>query len=141
MGMWVINNVCDELGISPAQIADLASTSSYNYTVNVNHEDFLAPKSMVATIKLHLEKENAPKTNCDADIARSALCSLAKSYAESVKFMEKIIGRTFDSIIIVGGGAKNKLLNKLTEEYSNKTVIAKPIEATAIGNLKIQMAN
>ena len=40
---------------------------------------------------------------------------------------------------IVGGGAKNQFLNKLTEEATGKQVIALPIEATAIGNLKIQM--
>ena len=45
----------------------------------------------------------------------------------------------FDRIYIVGGGAKNKFLNKLTEDVTGKKVIALPIEATAIGNLKIQL--
>ena len=40
---------------------------------------------------------------------------------------------------IVGGGAKNAFLNRLTEEATGKTVVALPIEATALGNLKIQM--
>ena len=45
----------------------------------------------------------------------------------------------YDSIYIVGGGAKNAFLNRLTEEASGKKVIALPMEATAIGNLKVQM--
>ena len=48
-------------------------------------------------------------------------------------------GRHCSCIYIVGGGAKNAFLNRLTEEASVKKVIALPIEATAIGNLKIQM--
>ena len=42
-------------------------------------------------------------------------------------------------LYIVGGGAKNAFLNRLTEEATGKKVIALPIEATALGNLKIQM--
>lgn len=42
-------------------------------------------------------------------------------------------------LYIVGGGAKNQFLNRLTEEATGKQVIALPIEATALGNLKIQM--
>ena len=53
--------------------------------------------------------------------------------------MERNTGRTYPAIYIVGGGAKNKYLNRLTEEYTGKKVVALPIEATAIGNLMIQI--
>ena len=43
------------------------------------------------------------------------------------------------NLYIIGGGAKNQFLNRLTQEATKKTVIALPIEATALGNLKIQM--
>ena len=46
---------------------------------------------------------------------------------------------TYEKLYIVGGGAKNDFLNRLTEEATGKKVIALPIEATALGNLKIQM--
>ena len=45
----------------------------------------------------------------------------------------------FDKIYIVGGGAKNKFLNVLTEQYTGKQVVALPIEATALGNILLQM--
>ena len=47
--------------------------------------------------------------------------------------------KEFKELVIIGGGANNKFLNKLTEEYTNKVVVAKPIEATALGNIKMQM--
>ena len=40
---------------------------------------------------------------------------------------------------IIGGGARNTYLNELTEEYCGKKIIALPIEATALGNIKSQM--
>ena len=39
----------------------------------------------------------------------------------------------------MGGGSKNDLLYRLTAQATGKRVIALPIEATALGNLKIQM--
>ena len=53
--------------------------------------------------------------------------------------MEYNVGKIYHSIYIVGGGAKNEYLNKITEKYTGKRVIALPIEATAIGNLRCQM--
>ena len=73
------------------------------------------------------------------DLYASIYRSLAVGYAQAVRQMENNLGKTFDKIYIVGGGAKNKFLNTLTEQYTGKTVVALPIEATAIGNLKVQM--
>ena len=71
------------------------------------------------------------------DYFRCAYGSLALSYADAVRELEHNTGKHFDSIYIVGGGAKNAFLNDLTEKATGKTVIALPIEAMAIGNLKI----
>ena len=53
--------------------------------------------------------------------------------------LERNTGCTYEKLYIVGGGAKNAFLNRLTEEATGKQVIALPIEATALGNLKIQL--
>jgi rhamnulokinase len=94
---------------------------------------------MTDTFKKHLKLSGAPELKDVKDLSRCALLSLAKTYAESVFELEKDVNKTYDNIVIVGGGAKNQTLNKLTEQFSGKKVIAMPIEATAIGNLKIQM--
>ena len=139
MGMWVINNVCKENGITPKDVSGLAEQSTYSHTVNVNHNDFFAPDNMTETFKSHLKIAGAPEIKDIKDLSRCALLSLAKTYAESVFELEKDVGKAYDNIVIVGGGAKNQTLNKLTEQFSGKKVIAMPIEATAIGNLIIQM--
>ena len=53
--------------------------------------------------------------------------------------MEQNTGRRYDRLYIVGGGAKNTYLNRLTEESTGKQVTALPIEATALGNIRIQL--
>ena len=65
--------------------------------------------------------------------------SLAESYREAISELERNTGEKYEKLYIVGGGAKNEFLNRLTEEKAGKTVVALPIEATALGNLKIQM--
>ena len=53
--------------------------------------------------------------------------------------MARVFDKAGAELYIVGGGAKNQFLNRLTEEATGKQVVALPIEATALGNLKIQM--
>ena len=96
---------------------------------------FLAPESMRAAFDARLP--HPPK--CTAGYFRCAYRSLAQGYRQAIEEIERNTGRTYDRLYIVGGGARNQYLNRLTEEATGKQVIALPIEATAIGNLKIQM--
>ena len=73
------------------------------------------------------------------DYFRCAYRSLALSYLNAIQELQHNTGNHYEKICIVGGGAKNRFLNRLTEEASGKQVVALPIEATALGNLKIQM--
>ena len=75
----------------------------------------------------------------EADYFRCAYRSLALSYAKAIAELESSTGRSCKKLYIVGGGAKNAFLNRLTGETTGKQVIALPVEATALGNLKIQL--
>ncbi len=93
---------------------------------------------MRAEIKAALaETGEAPAT--DADLINSVYHSLAYCYGEAFRELESLTGQHWDKLYIAGGGAKNATLNELTAHYTRKQVVALPIEATAIGNLKIQM--
>lgn len=136
MGMWLINEVQRKKGISFGEIVALAQDSSYTEVFDVNDESLMSPADMETAIRALLA-DNPPKT--DGDLYASIYRSLAVSYKNAVEGMQRNLGRQFDKIYIVGGGAKNKLLNRLTEQYTGKKVIALPIEATALGNLTVQM--
>ena len=137
MGMWLINELKKELcpDTSFIDIVKQARESNFTETIDANDADFLAPKSMKEAFNRHLN--NKPMSN--GDYFKCAYESLAKSYKEAIDELEKNTNKKYESIYIVGGGAKNDYLNSLTEKYTNKKVIALPIEATALGNLKIQM--
>ena len=137
MGMWVINRLRDELCPDKGwdEITRAAEEKHFDHIVDINDPVFLAPHSMKAAFDSKLP--HPPK--CTEGYFRCAYRSLAESYRITIEELEENTGRKYDRIYIVGGGAKNEYLNRLTEEATGKKVIALPIEATALGNLKIQM--
>ncbi|MBR0208274.1 MAG: rhamnulokinase [Oscillospiraceae bacterium] len=137
MGMWLVNRLRSELCPDKpwGEITAEAEESRFEETVDANTPCFLAPESMKAAFDAALSE----KPQSVGDYFRCAYRSLALSYRDAIRELQRSTGRHYDSLYIVGGGAKNAFLNRLTEEATGKKVTALPIEATAIGNLKIQM--
>ena len=137
MGMWLVNRLRAELCPDKpwGEIVREAEESVFAETVDANAPIFLAPENMAAAFDGALTK----KPQIIGDYFRCAYRSLSLSYKTAIEELERNTGRTYDKLYIVGGGAKNGFLNRLTEEATGKQVIALPIEATALGNLKIQM--
>ena len=137
MGMWLVNelkrDLCPEMAFP--EIVKAAQESKCDILVDANAPEFLAPKSMKAAF----DAATGNALGTLGDYFRCAYRSLAISYRQALDELERNTGRTYEKLYIVGGGAKNAFLNRLTEETTGKKVIALPIEATALGNLKIQM--
>ncbi len=141
MGMWIVQSLRKELcpDTSYGDIADMAAASDFEEIFDVNDDTFTAPKSMARAIEEYLAKRGKKTPEAAADYFNSAYVSLAHGYKQAIADLEANTGKTYPEIYIVGGGAKNGYLNDLTEKITGKKVVALPIEATAIGNLKIQM--
>ena len=139
MGQWVVNRLREELCPNKpfSEIEAEARTSKFCEFVDVNDPVFLAPKSMKEAFDSWLKNGEKPQT--EQDYFKCAFLSLAMSYMTAIEELEANLQRRFDAIYIVGGGAKNAYLNALTEDACKRNVIALPIEATALGNLKLQM--
>lgn len=137
MGMWLVNELqrelCPEMSIS--DIVRKAEESNFNEIIDANDSSLLSPESMKKAFDRLLGKQ----LDNTADYFRCAYLSLAESYRISIQQLENNTGIRYDRLYIVGGGAKNQFLNRLTAQSSGKEVIALPIEATAIGNLTVQM--
>lgn len=137
MGNWLTNRLKDEL--APDQ--DFKSLdaevweSGFDGLIDPNDPAFVAPASMKEAFDEALD----PKPQTVADYFRCAYRSLAKSYQQALEELERNTGKRYERLYIVGGGAKNKFLNEAAAQFTGKRVIALPIEATAIGNLKIQL--
>ena len=137
MGMWLVNELQRELcpDLPFPEIVKLAEASTCDILVDANAPEFLAPRSM----KEAFDRASGNRLLTLGDYFRCAYASLASSYQDALDELEGNTDRYYKKLYIVGGGAKNQFLNRLTEEATGKQVIALPIEATALGNLKIQM--
>jgi rhamnulokinase len=99
---------------------------------------FLAPDHMPEKIAAFCRETGQPVPATPGEYTRTILESLALAYADTLQQLEAVVGYRFDRLYIVGGGSRSELLNQLTAEAIGRTVIAGPIEATAIGNVLIQ---
>jgi rhamnulokinase len=72
------------------------------------------------------------------EIIRTVLESLALEYRSVSEQIERLTGKVYPVIHIIGGGTQNKLLNQFAANATGKKVVAGPVEATAIGNILIQ---
>ena len=136
MGMWLVNELQRELCPNTPfyEIVKMAEESKCEATLDANAPELLSPESMKAAFDSLTDG-----LETTADYFRCAYKSLALSYKKAVDELEANTGTKYEKLYIVGGGAKNVFLNRLTEEATGKKVVALPIEATALGNLKIQM--
>lgn len=142
MGLWMIQSVRHEWNdvYSFAEIcAQAEECREFPSRVDVNDPVFLAPASMIQAIQSYCGQTGQPIPHSVGEIATVIYQSLAESYGKTVKEIEALTGRHYDSVNIVGGGSNAGYLNQLTAQYTGKTVYSGPTEATAIGNLAVQM--
>lgn len=141
MGLWMIQQVRHEYDdrYSFAELCDMAEESGIDSVVDCNDNMFLSPESMRGAIDEYCRKHLMQVPESAGDYAKIIYTSLAKCYSESAEQIEKLTGKTYSSIHIIGGGSNAGYLNRLTAKHSGKTVCAGPSEATALGNIAVQM--
>lgn len=141
MGMWMINSARSELApdMGFGEICEQASKAGIVSLVDANADRFLAPESMVKEVQAACAETGQQVPEGIAEVAAVIYNSLAKCYADTAAEIEQMTGRHYDSINIVGGGANAVYLNQLTAKACGKTIYTGPTEATAVGNIAVQM--
>ena len=146
MGLWLIQQVrynwLQDTGqdIDFARLVELAEQEPANHIlIDANDPVFLNPLHMVTAIRGYTVEHAQPMPMTLGQLARCVFDSLALSYKQALTELEQITGRTFTTLHVIGGGSQNALLNQLTANATGKTVIAGPVEATAIGNILSQL--
>ena len=121
MGLWMIQSVKKEIGgdLGFGEICEMASKCDIASLVDCNDNRFLAPDNMTEEV-------------------RSACRETGQQVPQGVDQVA-VTGRKFDCVHIVGGGSNAEYLNRLTARNTGLPVYAGPGEATAIGNVAIQM--
>ncbi|MCD8369544.1 MAG: rhamnulokinase, partial [Clostridiales bacterium] len=157
MGLWMIQSIRRELnGVNyvagktgrtaaekqwsfPDLIAAAKAAKDFSSVVDVDDAGFLAPESMIQAVKDACARSGQAVPETVGEIMQCVYLSLARRYAEAIRDLEKLTGKTYTSINIVGGGCQDDYLNQLTADASGLPVYAGPVEGTAIGNLLVQM--
>ena len=157
MGLWMIQSIRRELnGVAfcqgkqnrtesakkwsfPDLIEAAKKEKNYRSIVDVNRDCFLAPDSMIQAIKDECARTNQPIPETVGEIMQCVYTSLSICYRDAIVDLEKLTGKKYTSINIVGGGCQDSYLNERTARTTGLPVYAGPIEGTAIGNLIVQM--
>jgi len=136
MGMWLFQNIRKNLDkkFSYDEMMEMAKSSDYNKTFNCSDASLNAPESMIEALKKLLGEEVSLP-----DLLSSVYCSLAYSYKSAVETVEKLCDKKIESILIVGGGSKDKYLNELTAKVTGRKVLTGITEGTALGNILSQI--
>lgn len=106
--------------------------------IDPNDARFLRPDAMAEKVRAFCRDTSQPVPETPGEIARCVLESLALLYRRMLETIEKLTGESIDVLHIVGGGSKNALLNQFAANATRRTVLAGPVEATAIGNALLQ---
>jgi sugar (pentulose or hexulose) kinase len=100
---------------------------------------FLLPANMPQAIQEQCRETGQDVPYSPGEIFRVCLESLAMKYRYSLEKLAWLLEQKPDVFHIVGGAARNTLLNQFAANATNRPVLAGPYEATAIGNLIVQM--
>ena len=107
--------------------------------IDPDHPAFLNPPDMPAAIAAYCRQTAQPEPATPPAYARAILESLALKYRLTLDWLEELTAQKITEIRIVGGGSRNRLLNQFTADAAGRTVVAGPVEATALGNIAMQM--
>ena len=144
-GLWLIQECrrCWEQegrSLSYARIHEAASrTEPLRHLFDADEIAYMNPENLPRAIINYRKNRNLPAPETMEEIARSIYDSLALNFRFTIDGIERIIGKKVESVHIVGGGAQVDLLCRSTANATGKTVFAGPVEATAAGNMLMQL--
>lgn len=139
MGLWLVQECRRAWDASYDELSELAAAAPPDVPLfDPDDPRFLPPGDMPARIAAACAELGQAPPQTRGEIVRSALVSLACKYRLVLERLEAVTGRDVEVVHVIGGGARNALLCRLTAELLGRTVLAGPVEATALGNVLVQ---
>jgi rhamnulokinase len=145
MGLWMLHGCrqswsAQGLSSDYRELIELATREpSFRHLVDPDDESFLRPPDMLSAINQFCTRTHQPIPQAPGAYVRAVLESLAFKYRLVLRNLEHVSGTRIQQIRIIGGGSKNRLLNQLTADATGRRALAGPAEATALGNVAIQI--
>jgi rhamnulokinase len=145
MGLWMLQGCRRSLAAcgheySYADMTEAAAKApAFQHLVDPDDVSFLNPNDMLAAINRFCTKCDQPSPDTPGAYTRAVLESLALKYRLVIRNLESLIGRRISQIRVIGGGARNRMLNQFTADATGRRVLAGPVEAAVLGNICVQM--
>ena len=145
-GLWLLEGCMRDwakqgLTLNYNSIVEAARNApAFRCFIDPDNALFLHPKSMTAAIVKYCRQNGQSAPTTPGEFARAVLEGLALKYRTVLEQLETLTGTRFTEIRVIGGGSDNNLLNEFTANATGRRVIAGPKEATALGNLIVQLA-
>ena len=148
-GMWLVEEcrrewASENVVYSNEELAELAQPSDdIGSIIDVNAPEFIAPGTMADKmtdrIKRFCGNHALAVPTAHREIMSTVVRSIAAAYAETIRNIEQAAGVKIERICVMGGGSQNQTLNRLTEQATALPLVLGPPEATALGNIIVQM--
>ncbi len=145
MGLWLVQQCKRSFeaagrSYSYPELVELARQAPpLRSLVDPDDPRFLNPPDMPKAIQSFCQDTGQPVPKTDGELVRCAYESLAVKYRQVCQALEELTGGRIEVIHIVGGGSQNRMLNQFTADACQRPVIAGPVEATATGNVLVQL--
>lgn len=111
----------------------------FNCFIDPDAPEFATAGGVPEKIREYCRKTNQPVPESDGALVRCIYESLAMKYKFAVNQISENTGRKFDVLHLLGGGTKDGFLCQMTADSLGMPVIAGPAEATALGNILLQL--
>lgn len=145
MGLWMLQGCRQCWGAQGhsydyRDLMEMASDEpAFAHLVDPDDDSFLRAADMPAAIAQFCGKTHQIAPATPGACVRCVLESLALKYRLVLRSLEQLTGKRIEQIRVIGGGSKNRLLNQFTADATGRKVLAGPVEATALGNVAIQI--
>jgi rhamnulokinase len=145
MGLWILQ-ACRNCWTAKGKSADYSELvglatrePAFQHLIDPDDESFLRATDMPAAINEFCRKTHQPAPTSPGAYVRCILESLALKYRLVLHNLEQLCGKPIQQVRVIGGGSKNRPLNQFTADATGRRVLAGPAEATALGNIAIQI--
>jgi rhamnulokinase len=146
LGLWLLEQTMLSFPSRPKNragwtklIAVAAHASQPAVLLDVTDASLFNPSNMRAAIDAQLKKRGGSPPRDLTGYVRLIGDSLGRGHAEAVRTFERLTGRKFKRILIVGGGSKNRLLCQATADAAVLPVVSFSLEGAAVGNIASQL--
>jgi rhamnulokinase len=143
-GLWILQEcarVWEAAGkhFTWAELEQAASRAgAFRSFIDPSASSLQSPVDMCAAVQQYCADSGQPVPQSVGEIARCVFESMSLSYRAAIEELERITGRTLSTVRMVGGGALNEFLCRMTAQACERQVVAGPVEAAALGNAMMQ---